>query len=36
MHDQTTHGTLFNLFGYSQFRATSCTLRFWNRYSLDP
>ena len=27
-HDQTTHGTLFNPFGYSQFRATSCTLRF--------
>ena len=26
-HDQTMHGTLFNPFGYSQFRATSCTLR---------
>ena len=24
---RTTHGTLFNPFGYSRFRATSCTLR---------
>ena len=23
-----THGTLFNSFGHSQFRATSCTLQF--------
>ena len=29
MHDQTTHRTLFNPFGYSRFRATSCTLRFY-------
>jgi len=28
MHDQITHGTLFNSFGHSWFRATSCTLRF--------
>jgi hypothetical protein len=28
MHDQTTQRTLFNPFGYSRFRATSCTLRF--------
>ena len=27
LHDQTTHGTLFTPFGYSRFRATSCTLR---------
>ena len=27
MHDQTTHGTLFNSFWNSRFRATSCTLR---------
>ena len=27
MHDRTTHGTSFNPFGYSGFRATSCTLR---------
>ncbi|ERH26725.1 hypothetical protein HMPREF9065_01728 [Aggregatibacter sp. oral taxon 458 str. W10330] len=32
MHDQTTHGTLFILFGHSRFRATSCTLRFFYRY----
>ena len=31
MHDQITHGTLFNSFGHSRFRATSCTLRFLNR-----
>ena len=29
-HDQIMHGTLFNLFEYSRFRATSCTLRFTN------
>ena len=29
MHDQITHGTLFNSFRHSWFRATSCTLRFW-------
>jgi len=29
MHDQITHGTLFNSFGHSWFRATSCTLRFY-------
>ena len=29
MHDQITHGTLFNAFRHSRFRATSCTLRFW-------
>jgi len=28
MHDQIIHETLFNPFGYSRFRATSCTLRF--------
>ena len=28
MHDQIMHGTLFNPFGCSRFRATSCTLRF--------
>jgi len=28
MHDQIAHGTLFNSFGHSWFRATSCTLRF--------
>ncbi|ERH27601.1 hypothetical protein HMPREF9065_01169 [Aggregatibacter sp. oral taxon 458 str. W10330] len=28
MHDQITHGTLFNSFGHSRFRATSCTLQF--------
>ena len=28
MHDQTTRGRLFTSFGYSRFRATSCTLRF--------
>ena len=26
LHDQTTQGTLFSPFGYSRFRATSCTL----------
>jgi len=29
MLDQTTHGMLFNPFEHSQFRATSCTLRFY-------
>jgi len=29
IHDQTTQRTLFNPFGYSRFRATSCTLRFY-------
>ena len=29
MHDQIMHGTLFNPFGCSRFRATSCTLRFF-------
>ena len=29
MHDQTMQRTLFNPFGYSRFRATSCTLRFY-------
>jgi len=29
MHDQTTQRALFNPFGYSRFRATSCTLRFY-------
>ena len=28
MHDGITHGTLFNPFEHSQFRATSCTLQF--------
>ena len=28
IHDQPTHGTLFNAFEYSQFRASRCTLRF--------
>ena len=28
IHDQITHGTLFNPFGHFRFRATSCTLRF--------
>ena len=27
IHDQPTHGTLFNPFGHFRFRATSCTLR---------
>jgi len=31
MHDQITHRTLFNSFGHSWFRATSCTLRFYAR-----
>jgi len=29
MHDQATHGTLFNPFRHLRFRATSCTLRFY-------
>ena len=31
MHDQTTHGTLFNPFWHSQFCVTSCTLRFYKK-----
>ena len=31
MHDQTKHGTLFSPFWHSQFRATSCTLRFYKK-----
>ena len=35
MHDQIMHGTLFNPFGYSRFRATSCTLRFQKSTGLN-
>ena len=36
MHDRTTHGTLFNPFEHLQFRATSCTLRWFSGcYAVD-